>query len=365
MTNMDTPLLKSLAFRSGVEAKNRLWLAPLTNTQALPGGHLSDDELEWLRARAAGGYGVITSCSTHVSEFGDSFPGQWGSFSDAHTAGWARAAAAVHEHGALLFGQLQHGGFRAIRGEGRPVPISASDGEGPDGPYRAATSDEVWQLVQDFADAAKRLADAGADGVEIHAGHRYVICQFMGALSNTREDEWGGSLEARGRFLVEIIKAIRAVTPPKFVIGIRVSPEDRFGEPLGLYVEESVAHSQMAVDAGADFVHVSLWDIRNMRLDDPERHPLAAFREELPADIPLVIAGIIWDREDADLGMSLGADAVAFGRAAIINPDIPKNIYDPAWQPTRPPVTVQYLKDVSLGPAFIKYMRRWDGFIAD
>lgn len=357
--------LEPLVFPNGRTAPNRVWLAAMTNRQSHDDGHLSDDELHWLASRAAGGFGVLASCATHVLPAGKGFEGQWGCFSDAHTEDWRRAAAEVHAGGALLLAQLYHGGRRALRTGDHPVPLSASALEEADGPVREATEAEVEEIVAAFAAAARRVADAGGDGVELHGAHGYLLAQFQGAVTNQRQDKWGGDLDGRSRLLFEVFKAVRAATPPWFIVGVRLSPEDRGGPPLGIQLEETVELAGRLAEAGADFVHISLWDIHLGTVNAPEVHPLPLFRARMPAHVPLVTAGAVWTADDAAFARDQGADVVALGRSAIVNPEWPRLAGQEGWTPVRPPVTSAYLEKVGLGTAFVDYMGRWPGFVDD
>ena len=116
---MTSPLLMPLRFRNGKTASNRLWLAPMTNKASNPDGTLSDDEERFLAARAAGGFGVIETCASHVSIDGQAWEGELGMFSDDLVPGWQRLAAAMGHHEALLIGQAFHGGARALRSPDR------------------------------------------------------------------------------------------------------------------------------------------------------------------------------------------------------------------------------------------------------
>ena len=353
-------LLEPFTFRTGTTAPNRVALAAMTNGQSHPDGTLGDAELHWLRARAAGGFGIVTTCAAHVAPDGQGWSGELGVFADGHVPGLAAIAAMSHAHGALAMVQLFHGGLRADPALTLTRPWSAS--EAPDGAYRAATEEDLARVVDDFARAAERARAAGMDGVEIHGAHGYLLTQFLSAVENRRTDAWGGPLEHRARLIRDVTRAVRARVGAPFVVGVRLSPED-FGNAKGLDLDESLAVARWLCDDGVDFVHLSLWDVSRTTAKRPHEHALQAFRGVVPADVRLLVAGKIWTLADAMRVLDLGADAIALGRAAIANPDWPRRVADPAWTPRRPPLSAQELEERGLSPGFVAYMRKWKDFV--
>lgn len=354
-------LLEPLQFPNGPIAHNRIWLAPMTNMQSHEDGTLSDDEFTWLERRASGGFGVVETCATHVRLDGQGWAGELGIFSDAMIPGWRRLAEMTRANNALLFAQTYHGGARAMRQHNGPWSCSAS-GEG-DTAVREGSEEDIEATIQAFADAAKRLVEAGADGVELHGAHGYLLCQFLSKTMNLRTDAWGGSLENRARLIRRVMQATRAVVPANFVVGARLSPED-FGATKGLDLDESVQVAKWLCEDGADFIHISLWDATKNSTKRPEVHAARVFRDALPTNVPLITAGNIWTAEDALQQLEHGADAVALGRSAIANPSWPKDVAQHGAAPKRPPLTPEELRDRALSETFVNYMRRWPGFVA-
>ena len=115
-----------MIFRNGRTAPNRVWVAPMTNMASHPDGTLSDDEFGFLVARAAGGFGVVETCASHVTPDGQAWPGELAMYDDVHVPGWRRLAEAHRREGAILIGQAFHGGMRTLRGDGRPTPGSSA-----------------------------------------------------------------------------------------------------------------------------------------------------------------------------------------------------------------------------------------------
>jgi len=353
-------LFDPIRFRNGIFAPNRIALAALTNSQSHADGTLSDEELHWLNLRTEGGFGIITTCAAHVSKLGQGWPGALGVCSDQQINGLTRLSNDTHERGGLLLAQIFHGGLRADKSVCGGRPISSSDG-GPDG-ARAASEQDILEVIEDFARAAERAYAAKMDGIEIHGAHGYLFSQYPSATENHRVDQWGGSYENRARLLRLVVRAVRSRVPANFIVGVRISPEDG-GNARGIDLDESLQLARWLTDDGIDFLHLSLWDSFKMTTKRPTEHALDLFRRVVPTDLPLFAAGQIWDRNGAQAVLDLGADVVALGRSGILNPNWPKQIANTAWEPKRLPVTPQYLSEVGLTPVFINRLRIRPGFL--
>lgn len=355
---MPPDILAPLTFRTGLTLRNRVVLAPLTNKQSHDDGTLSDEELRFLAMRAEGGYGLITTCASHIAKDGQGWPGELGILDDAHLPGLTRVAETMHAHGAKCTVQIFHGGVRADTSVSGIQPWSASELEGA----RAATEADIGRVIVQFKDAALRAQHAGFDGVEIHGAHGYLLTQFLSRTQNLREDEWGGSLENRARLMREVTRAVRSATDPSFTVGIRLSPED-FGNAKGLDLDENVQVANWLAEDGINFIHLSLWRTANNTAKYPDRHAVEIFREALPADVRILAAGAVYTREEAETLLGRGADAIALGRSAILNPAWPTLAASSDWQPQRPPVTIEHLGALGLSAPFADYMRSWKGFV--
>lgn len=358
-------LLAPYTFRNGAVAKNRVALAPMTNSQSNPDGSLHDDELNWLLRRAQGGFGILETCAAHVALDGKSWEGELGVFDDALLPGLERLASALRHAETLGLVQIFHGGARAERALIGGPPVSASAIPGDPNEPREATSAEVEAFIEKFKDAAVRSHRAGFAGVELHGAHGYLFGQFLSKTQNQRADRWGGApFENRARLLREATRAVRSAVPASFLVGVRLSPED-WGNAKGLDLDETLQLAGWLADDGVDFLHLSLWDSANNSTKRPDAHPLTLFRAKVPEDLTLFVAGKIYTRAEADALLDKGADVVALGRSAILDPDWPRHAADPTWEPKRPPVTIAELEAQSLSPAFARLMRRWKGFVAD
>jgi 2,4-dienoyl-CoA reductase-like NADH-dependent reductase (Old Yellow Enzyme family) len=363
---MSSGLFEPYRFRCGVSSKNRVALAPLTNGQSHADGTLADEELRWLARRAAGGFGVITTCAAYVAQDGKAWAGELGVHDDADLPGLRRLAAAIGEHGALGVVQLFHGGLRAEPSvSGLPTWSASAHHEDAPGfvAPRAGTDDDVARVIAAFAAAARRCADAGFDGIELHGAHGYLLSQFLSTIYNRRADRWGGSLENRARLVREVTRAVRAAVPAGFVVGVRLSPED-FGQARGVDLDETLEVARGLCDDGVDYLHLSLWRAQLNTRKRPDAHAVELFRAAVPADVALFAAGSVWTAGEAQALLDRGADLVALGRSAIVNPDWPRLAAEPAWEPRRPPLTPAEYADIAVSPAFIDYLRKFKNLVA-
>lgn len=344
--------------------RNRVWLAPLTNLQSHADGRLSEAERRWLLRRAEGGFGVVETCASYVSADGRGWAGAAGIATEAHGHAWAGVGAALARRGALGIVQLFHGGVRSPRALTGEQPWSASafpeDSAGFEVP-RAATEADITGLIANFAAAAARAVAAGFAGVELHAAHGYLLSQFLSATQNQRSDAWGGDATRRAALLRAVFAAVRAAVPAGTLVGVRLSPEDS-GMARGLDLDDSLGTAAALARDGVDFLHLSLWDATRHTRKRPSEHPIPLFRERVGA-VPLVVAGGIWSRADAEAVLARGADFVALGRAGIAHPDWPQRAVAADFAPARPPFAPESLRRVDVSPRFVSYLRRFPGFV--
>lgn len=304
--------------------KHRLGLAPMTRSRAKYDGTPGDLAAEYYAQRAS--LGLLITEGTQPSDDGQGYTTTPGIYTDAHVAGWKKIADAVHKAGGHLYIQLMHAG-RISHPDNtphhrQPVGPSAISADAPmftptgmqNTPTpRALTNAEVKQTVKDFAYAAKRAVEAGADGVEIHGANGYLVQQFIAPNANTRTDEYGGSIENRARFAIEVAKAIAAEIGADRT-GIRLSPGGNSGglaegpEAPALY-HYLVAELNKLNLAYLHILHTGdenlVQDLRN-----EWKHPLLVNR---PNATP--------ENLDKDVKSGL-ADLVPVGKMALANPDL-------------------------------------------
>lgn len=319
----DSPLLQPVKAGS-LDAKNRVWMAPLTRNRADADGTPNDLSVEYYRQRAEAG--VIISEGSQPSAVGQGYPHTAGVVTEANEAGWRRVADAVHADGGTLVVQFMHAGrishTSTIAGE-TPVSSTATqaagqiftaDGQQDHSAPRALDTDELAGVAQEFADAARRAVRAGVDGVELHAANGYLLHQFLADGVNNRTDAYGGSPENRARFVVEVAKATAdAIGADR--VGIRISP----GHPFNDMTENDLSVYETLVSqlAELDLAYVHLL----AQLDDPI---LGKLRAIWPNTLVLNTGfGVGDDRDEFERVIADGiADAVAVGRPFISNPDL-------------------------------------------
>jgi len=364
------PMNNPVKFKNGKEAKNLFAVASLTNCQSNPDGTLHDNEFHWLVRRAKGGFGIVNSCCVHVQANGKGWEGEWGNFDDKHTDGYRRVAEAIHEDNALFIVQIFHAGMRAddklIEGPARSCVDTEYRHRAGAREVKALTESEIEELIQDFVKAAKRVEDAGADGVEVHGAHGYILTQFLCPDLNTRTDQWGGAaLENRARLTREVVRAIRSAVSPSFIVGIRLSPEPGY-EKAGWNMDpdENVQVAKWLVEDGIDFVSVSLFShspshVTPKHRENENAKPLVqVFRENLPEDVVLMCCGGIQSGADVQALLDMGVNVAVMGKTAISTPDFPtKVIADPDFKVSVfPPYSAEHLKSVDVSDPFVKYM---------
>lgn len=248
--------------RAGLWLKNRAVLAPLTHNMSGEEGDPSQAELDWLARCACGGFGLLIAAATQVQPGGRCWPGQPALMTSTQQRAFAQLAESAKENEALALVQLHHGGVRALPelNDGTPVGPSAIT---PGGRYplgvRALVDEEVIGLIDAFVRAAERACAAGLHGVELHAAHNFLLCNFLNPLLNRREDRWGGNLLNRARILVEIIRTIRARLPRSFLIGVRLSPES-YAHILGIELAHQLEVARLLAAEEIDYLDFSMGD---------------------------------------------------------------------------------------------------------
>ena len=191
------------------------------------------------------------------------------------------------------------------------------------------TTDQIKQIVQDFYDGTLRAVKAGFDGVGIHGAHHYLLQQFVSEISNQRTDEYGGSLENRLRFPIEVtqavVQAVKDHGPEDFIIGYRISPEEIHGDKVGYTYKESLELIKQIDQFELDYIHLSVFGAYDSGPAGVEESYGELFTDILDDETKLIIIGSVFSEEDARGALAHG-DLVAIARAALIDPDFSKKI---------------------------------------
>ena len=348
---MHTPL----SFRCGKTSKNRFILAPLTNQQSYDDGSLSPEESHWLEKRAEGGFGVLMTCAAFISSNGIGFDGQMGVMEQLSGEPHRLLNQHIHSHGALSLVQLYHAGNRAALSRIQGAAFSPM-GDTERG-VRSMTTQEVIEIKKRFVDAALLSKSWGYDGVQLHAAHGYLLCDFLSS-SNQRSDQYGGCVQNRLRLLLEIVDEVRERCGSEFLLSVRLSPE-RFG----IHTDEILLMAQQIMDTQkVDLLDWSLWDV-NKHIDG--RSILQRVLQLEYGDTKVSVAGKIMGAAAVSTTIAAGCDAVALGRGAILHHNFPLLCQDSTFMVRPLPVSPQELAAEGLSPAFIAYMSRWEGFVSD
>ena len=313
----------------GLRLKNRLIMAPMVRNWGTSEGCSTPRYLAHIERVARGGVGAIILEASYVSPEGKGFSHQLGIHDDIVVDPLRELVEAAHRHGARIGVQLYHAGRQTHAAITGSEPVGASNLPCPLGQEatRALTEVEIAVLVRRFAEAARRCVAAGCDFVELHGAHGYLITQFLSPFSNTRTDGYGGSAEARFRFLREIFEAVRAAVGPDFPITVRLSGDEMI--PGGLRIEDTVEIARRLEALGAAAIHVSAANyasyakggmISPMSIPDA---PLANLAERVreAIDIPVIAVGKIRTPERAERMLAESVcDFIALGRPLLADP---------------------------------------------
>lgn len=332
--NPDNQLMLSpYILPNGVELKNRIVMAPMTNFSSNPDGTVSDDEVSYYARRSGGVSMVITAC-TYVTPNGKGFHGQFRGDLDEMIPSLSRLAKAIKDQGAKAVLQIFHGG-RMCPPELVPNGeiVSASDVPAERGGVpseeitpRALTEQEIEEIIHAFGETTRRAIKAGYDGVEIHGANGYLIQQFFSPHSNRREDRFGGSLEKRMTFPLAIVDEVQRVVKehatPEFIVGYRFSPEEP--ETPGITMGDTLKLVDTLADKGLHYLHVSLADFYSTArrgVEDTSKSRIEYLLETIDNRVPLIGVGSIYKAEDASKAFKAGVPLLALGRELIIDPD--------------------------------------------
>ncbi|MEM2668356.1 MAG: FAD-dependent oxidoreductase, partial [Candidatus Methanomethylicaceae archaeon] len=312
-----------------LEIKNRIVMPPMSTNFANEDGSVSERQIRYYEARAIGGVGLIIVEATCIeSSIGKLNPIQLCIDNDKFIAGLNELAEAITRYGARAAIQLHHAGRRARVTNGKQ-PVSASDGlSTPIGlKTRALTLKEIEELIELFAKAAERAKIAGFEAIELHGAHGYLIGQFLSPLTNRRTDKYGGDINGRARFAIEIVRRIKEKLGENFPLIFRISGDEYING--GLDIEETKIISKLLEKEGVNALHISAgayetrhWTSAPMCI--PRGH-LVYLAEKIKqiVNIPVITVGRINDLYLAeDIIKNKKADLVSMGRALIADPEI-------------------------------------------
>lgn len=313
-----------------MEVRNRIIGSPMERNYCTVDGRVTQRYVDYLAARARGGVGMMYTEATYVDARGRAREFQMGLHDDELIPAFTRLVRAVHRHEGRIGPELVYGG-RVVNPE-----ISGLESRAPSAvpwpagatPPQPLSRDEIGDIVSRFADAARRAAEAGCDFIGIHGAHGYLVSQFMSPFCNRRDDEYGGSLEARMRFPLEIVHAVRRQIGAQMPIVFRISGDEY--QTGGLTLADVCAIAPRLQQAGVDLIDVSAgmyetaWMITQpMEVKQGVLAPLA--REvRSHVTVPVSVSGRINDPSIAESLIASGtSDFVTMGRALHADPEFP------------------------------------------
>ena len=316
-----------------LELKNRFVVPPMGTNFGTYEGMVTDDMIAYYRRRAEGGFGLIIIEVTAVDRRGKAIVNEVGLWDDSQIPGFKRLMDAIHAAGAKVVVQLHHAGRQSV-----PPYIF---GEMPEAPSKVAcpmlnfvpeamTNARVWEIIDEFGDAARRAKEAGADGVEVHGAHGYLVAQFMSPHANKRTDEFGGDFFGRMKFPQEVFRNIRAKVGEDYPLLFRFGHDEKvYG---GRTLEESVMVGRMAEEAGVDALDISIMTYASLPyMSAPpamphgfNQFPTKVIKEGVA--IPVISVGR-YEPAIAESALLNGcADFISFGRESIADPDLPNKV---------------------------------------
>ncbi len=326
-----------------MEVASRIVLPAMESNLGTKDGRVTPRLIDYYVERARGGVAWVTTENTSIHASGRVTPLMLRIETDEEGMGFAPLADAIHEAGSKLLVQLSHAGRQTLHEFAGGPPWAPSAIPCPimkDEP-RAMTDGDVHELIACFVAGATRAQGAGADGVELHMAHGYLLCGFLSPDQNHRDDAWGGDTAWRCAFPCAVVAGIRAACGPDFAIVARVSA-DEYVEG-GIEPDEAIAIAKRLVEAGVDALHVSacnyesmFWNIPTYFLPEAPFAPLAR-RIKLEVDVPVITVGRLHRPAVAARALLSGqADFVAMGRALIADPHIPRKLREATAADIRP-----------------------------
>ncbi len=327
-----TDLLQPVSL-AGMSLRNRIMRSATAERLAEPDGTPLPGLAELMAELARGEVGLIVLGHTFVRPDGKASRGMAGLWRDEQIPAFSRIASAVHSEGGAIAVQINHGGRQANPQyiDGQPVAPSALRPEEWRPVARALDAEELPGLVRSYAQAARRVREAGFDAVQIHAAHGYLIGQFLSPHANRRTDGWGGSLEHRAEFLRQVAAAVRAQVGPDYPVLIKLGLADFIDG--GLALEEGLHVAAMLEGMGIDLVEISGGagagnSRERVRLLDDEGYFLPWARlVRQHTSLPLAVVGGMRSLSVMQGALDEGAaDLISLSRPLIREPDLPRKL---------------------------------------
>ena len=336
--------------------RNRMGVTAMGVILAEEDGSCGDRAFAYYRRHAEGGVGLVTLGATGIAfPRGGVQPCQNALSEDHQIPSWKRLADAIHAAGAKIAAQLHHGGLSSTNDifDGRPLwcpsPPPLEEGDFMDGflpeelaearvpkadvPIKPIDKDDIAQLIQWFAAAARRAREADFDGVEVHGGHGYILSSFLSPAVNRRTDEYGGSREKRARLMVEVIRAVREAAGPDIAVWVKLDGVER-ERKNGITIDDAVAHAKMAEAAGAQAIVTTAYHNNGKGIlhsashtpHEPGMNIDNAAQIKAGVNVPVFCSGRIEPEVAEDAIASGKFDVLYMGRKILADPYLPRKI---------------------------------------
>lgn len=252
------PLLLSPVKVGNVQFRTHTIQSPMVVNLSTADGLITERDINYMVERAKNNVGMQLLGASYITKQGHAYKYEVAVDRDECIEGLSKLADAVHDAGGNIGIQILHSGNQADpRYSGMEI-VSSIDCDAPGGKARALTVEEIQTIVEEFGDAALRAKKAGLDMVEVHAAHGYLIDQFYSPLLNTRTDEYGGSLENRMRFALEVAGNIRKKVGPDYLVSFRITADDLAGDKGNTVKEACILSNRLADEAGVQIINVSV-----------------------------------------------------------------------------------------------------------
>lgn len=318
-----------------LKLKNRIVMPPMATNYATPEGFVTDRQIAYYVERAKGGVGYITTEHTGILPQGKASPKMLMIHTDNHAEKIKNLVEAVHAAGGKIVVQINHAGrqtFSKVTGGPIVGPSAVPVLPAMETP-RELTVSEIKDLVNAYTMAAERVKKTGADGVELHMAHGYLICSFLSPFSNKRKDAYGGDITGRTKFALEVLRSVRQRVGSGFPVICRLSGDEYVAG--GLNVDDTRQIAGLLEKEGADALHISACNAASGFLNHPpyyvEEGVFVHLAEAVKAqvDIPVITVGRIRNPKMADQIIADGkADLISMGRALIADPRLPQKAKD-------------------------------------
>lgn len=316
-----------------LEIKNRFAIPSMIVNLGDDEGNITERTLKYYEKRAKGGFGLIMTEAVAIDERGRATNHELGLWKDEQIDGFRKLAEVIHAGGAKMIVQLHHAGRQTV-----PALIYGKEPEAPSRvacplnnyPPEKMSIERIHEVVKEFGDAALRAKKAGADGVEVHGSHGYLIAQFMSQHSNRRTDEYGGDFYGRMRFAKEIFEDVRSKVGDDFTMTFRMADDEKV--PDGRTLEESIVVAQYVEQFGVDAIHVSMCCYGSLNWMSPNASAPYGYNQfqtnilKSTVSIPIISVGR-YTPAVAESALKNGyADFIAFGRESIAEPELPNKL---------------------------------------